>query len=285
MEYKKCNVVAECCCNHMGRIAVAMEMIKTAKLCGADFVKFQKRHCETAIPKHWHNKPHPNPVNAFGETYLEHRQALEFSIDQHYHLMDYAENVVSIGYSCSVWDEISAREIIELGPECIKVPSACNMNWSLLDLLYSNFDGDIHISLGMTEPQEREKIYKYLDGDIKSRTVVYWTTTEYPVPFERLYLREIENLTKIFPRVGFSGHNYGIAADIVAYTLGVEWDERHFTLDRTWKGTDQAASLEADGLRRLCRDMKAIHKVLTFKDVAITDIEKENREKLRVSES
>jgi len=65
--------------------------------------------------------------------------------------------------------------------------------------------------------------------------------------------------------IGFSGHHKGIAIDIAAYTLGAKWIERHFTLDRTWKGTDHAASLEPDGLRRLKRDLIATYKALKFK--------------------
>ena len=73
--------------------------------------------------------------------------------------------------------------------------------------------------------------------------------------------------------IGFSGHHLGIAVDIAAYALGAEWVERHFTLDRTWKGTDHSASLEPTGLRKLARDLKATHKALTFKKDDILEIE------------
>jgi N-acetylneuraminate synthase len=68
---------------------------------------------------------------------------------------------------------------------------------------------------------------------------------------------------------------------VSAYTLGAEWIERHFTLDRTWKGTDHAASLEPDGLRRLKRDLMAVHEALRFKDVDLLDVEKVQAKKLR----
>jgi N-acetylneuraminate synthase len=81
--------------------------------------------------------------------------------------------------------------------------------------------------------------------------------------------------------IGFSGHHLGIAADIAALTLGAQYFERHFTLDRTWKGTDHAASLEPDGLRRLVRDLRNVAKALTYKREEILDVEKVQRKKLK----
>jgi sialic acid synthase len=81
--------------------------------------------------------------------------------------------------------------------------------------------------------------------------------------------------------IGFSGHHLGIAVDIAAYALGATWVERHFTLDRTWKGTDHSASLEPAGLRKLARDLKATHKALTCKQTDILAIEQVQRDKLK----
>ena len=81
--------------------------------------------------------------------------------------------------------------------------------------------------------------------------------------------------------IGFSGHHLGIAVDTAAYTLGAEYIERHYTLDRTWKGTDHAASLEPDGIRRLVRDLNAVHDALTYKDTEILPIEQVQRDKLK----
>ena len=81
--------------------------------------------------------------------------------------------------------------------------------------------------------------------------------------------------------IGFSGHHLGIAVDAAAVALGAEWVERHFTLDRTWKGTDHAASLEPDGLRKLCRDCRAVYKALKYKEEDILEIEKPQLEKLK----
>jgi sialic acid synthase len=81
--------------------------------------------------------------------------------------------------------------------------------------------------------------------------------------------------------IGFSGHHLGIAVDVAAVTLGASWIERHFTLDRTWKGTDHAASLEPDGFRRLVRDVGAVSRALTAKDRPILEVEDAQRRKLK----
>jgi len=105
---------------------------------------------------------------------------------------------------------------------------------------------------------------------------------------EDLSLLEIKRLKetygKLVKEIGFSGHHNGIAMDIAAYTLGASVIERHFTLNRTWKGTDHAASLEPDGLRKLARDLRNAHKALTYKKEEILDIEKAQREKLKYRE-
>ena len=115
--------------------------------------------------------------------------------------------------------------------------------------------------------------------------IIYHCISTYPVEDEDLYLKEIVRLNKdykdIVKAIGFSGHHKGISADIAALAYGAKYFERHFTLDRTWKGTDHAASLEPDGLRRLNRDLKKISKALKFKKEEIIDIEKEQRTKLK----
>ena len=220
-------------------------------------------------------------MHSFGETYLEHREKLEFSIEQHQQLFNICREV-GIGYSVSVWDVQSAQNIISLEPDYIKIPSAMNENYKLLDYLFENFNKDIHISLGMISKENRETLYKYLE-DKKDRVVMYWTTSGYPVPFDELYLLELVELKKIFPRISFSGHHRGIAIDIAAFVLGnVEFIERHFTLDRTSKGSDHSASLEPLGLQRLCRDLKAVQKSLSFKKIDYTEDEKINMKKLKV---
>jgi N-acetylneuraminate synthase len=115
--------------------------------------------------------------------------------------------------------------------------------------------------------------------------VIYACTSGYPVPFEDICLYELRRLKEKFGGIvhgiGFSGHHLGIAVDVAALALGATYFERHFTLDRTWKGTDHAASLEPDGMRRLARDLAHVSKALTYKREEILPIEAEQRKKLK----
>lgn len=279
-------VVAEIGCNHKGEMNIAKEMIEiAAKTCKADYVKFQKRNNKELLPPEQYNAPHPNPVNSYGDTYGAHREFLEFSVDQHKELMDYCKEQ-GIGYSTSVWDVTSAREMAQLKPEFLKVPSASNLHWPMLTVLCDEFDGQIQLSLGMTTKEEEDEIVKFFEDKGRARDLLlYACTSGYPVEFDELCLLEVTRLKDKFDDrvagIGFSGHHLGIAADIAALTLGAEWIERHFTLDRTWKGTDHAASLEPDGLRRLCRDIKAVGKSLTYKQGDLTPVEVGMRDKLK----
>jgi N-acetylneuraminate synthase len=138
----------------------------------------------------------------------------------------------------------------------------------------------------MTTIAEIEAIVKSYEERGRAQDVVlYACTSGYPVPFEDLCLLEIRRLKERFgdrvKEIGFSGHHLGIAADIAAMTLGATTIERHFTLDRTWKGTDHAASLEPDGMRRLKRDLEHVSKALTYKAKDILDIEAVQRAKLK----
>lgn len=285
---KKPRVIAEIGCNHKGDLELAKEFIKVAKIyANADVVKFQKRDVETWAKKYpeQYNAPHPNPANAYGKTYKEHRENLEFDLEQNRILKEYCEEM-GITYSTSVWDMKSAQEIASLKPELIKIPSACNTNLEMLEWLCDNYDGEIHISTGMTTHDEVDAVVDLFVRKGKNKNLVlYDCTSGYPVPAEDVCLLEINNLKEkygdIVKEIGFSGHHLGIAIDVAAYTLGATTIERHFTLDRTWKGTDHAASLEPDGLRKLVRDLNAVHKALTYKKEEVLDIEKVQRKKLK----
>lgn len=283
---KKTIVIAEIGCNHKGDFEIAKEMIKTVKDFGkVDVVKFQKRNSKELLSDEEYNAPHPNTGNSYGDTYGEHREHLEFDLDQHRELKKYCDEL-DIEYSTSVWDLTSAKEIVSLNPKMIKVPSACNLDWELLDYLCKNFNSEIHVSLGMTSQEEEEKIVSFFEKAGRNNDlIIYSCTSGYPVPFNDICLLEISRLKDKYDSrvkaIGFSGHHNGIAVDIGAVTLGAEYVERHFTLDRTWKGTDHAASLEPAGLMKLKRDIVYLEESLQYKEKEILDIEEEQRKKLK----
>ena len=279
-------IIAEIGCNHKGDMAIAKEMIKiAATYCNADIVKFQKRCNTELLTPEEYNAPHPHPENSYGSTYGLHREFLEFTLEQHKQLMTWCQEF-NIEYSTSVWDLTSAKEICSLNPKLIKIPSACNLNKPLLEYLCENYKGEIHLSFGMTTQAEEEKIISFFEAKNRNQDlVIYNCTSGYPVPFEDVCLLELtrlkENYSNRVKAIGFSGHHLGIAVDSAAVALGAEYIERHYTLDRTWKGTDHAASLEPDGVRKLARDCRAVAKALTYKEKEILDIEEVQRNKLK----
>jgi sialic acid synthase len=286
---KNPKVVAEIGCNHKGEMDIAHELIMmAAKFCKADYVKFQKRNPSELLSEEEYNAPHPNPINSYGESYGKHREYLEFDLDQHKQLVKWCAEY-DIGYSSSVWDLTSAREIASLNPDFIKIPSASNLHFEMLGYLCDHYEGDIHISFGMTTKEEEELVVNFFEEKGRlNNLVIYSCTSGYPVPFEDICLLEIDRLIKKFgsrlKAVGFSGHHLGIAADVAAMTIGAKWIERHYTLDRTWKGTDHAASLEPDGLRRLVRDVRNVSKAIEYKNSDLLEIEIPQRKKLKWKE-
>ena len=285
-DYQTPNVIAEIGCNHMGNIDIAKELIELAYQAGAKYVKFQKRNNKELLTEEQYNKAHPVPENAFGETYGKHRDNLEFNVQQHKELKQFCEKL-GVVYSTSVWDSTSAKQMIELNPEFLKVPSACNNNFDMLKILRDNFKGQIQLSIGMTKRDEVEEIVSFFEknNSAKSRLLIYSCTSGYPVPSLDVSLLEInwlyENYGERVYQIGFSGHHNGIALDIAAYTLGARWIERHFTKNRTWKGTDHAASLEPHGLQKLIRNLNSTYDALNFKSLEILPIEQVQRDKLK----
>lgn len=284
--YKKPFIIAEAGCNHMGDMAIAKDLINVAAhFCHADAIKFQKRCPKELLTPEQYNAPHPNPVNSYGDTYGAHREFLEFTVEQHAQLKEWCEEA-GIIYSTSVWDMTSAKEIASLNPVFIKIPSACNTHFDMLQWLCDNYKGEIQLSFGMTTHEEEEQIVQLFEKNGRAKDLVLFNCTSgYPVPYEDICLLEINRMKEAYEHrvkaIGFSGHHLGIAVDVAAYTLGANIIERHYTLDRTWKGTDHAASLEPEGIRDLGRSLNQVYESLTYKNVEILPIEQVQRDKLK----
>ena len=282
---KSIKVIAEIGCNHKGEMDLAKQLIDEAVKAGADVAKFQKRNNKELLSEEQYNAPHPNPKNAYGQTYGAHREFLEFSVRQHEELKDYCDSK-GIEYSTSVWDMTSAKEIVALNPKLIKIPSAMNNHYELLKWICDHYQGEIHVSTGMTDYAEIETLVEFFIQEGRNTDlVVYNCTSGYPVPYENICLLEITRLQEKYgdkvKAIGFSGHHLGTAIGLAAYTLGAEWIERHFTIDKTWKGTDHGASLEPQEMATLVQDLKNVESALTYKENEILDIELVQKEKLK----
>ncbi len=279
-------VIAEIGCNHMGDIDLARRFIDVAQtFCEVSHVKFQKRSVADLLTAEEYAAPHPVPSNSYGETYGEHREFLELTLDEHKELKNYCD-ARDVVYSTSVWDIPSLRDIASLNPSFIKIPSATNTNLELLDEACRTYDGTIHVSLGMTtRDEERQIVEVFRDNGRTADLVLYACTSGYPIQPTDACLLEIPRLIEAYgdevEAIGYSGHHLGISLDVAAFTLGAQYIERHFTLDRTWKGTDHAASLEPDGLRRVNRNLIQAAEALRSRPSEILEIEKPQRAKLK----
>lgn len=252
-------VIAELGANHGGSIITAKAMMRRAQICGADYAKFQKRTPHLMSPERF-NAPYDNP-HSFGKTYGLHRTALEFTTEQHEELWNYGRQI-GIPYVTSVWDIPAFESVKHIPMPFLKVPSACNEDWELLEHIAANWKGQVHISNGML-PAIASMEWQEL---FQNRLTVYVCTSTYPSPMRDIKLGDIKWLTDHGFIPGFSGHHNGIALDIAAYVMGATHIERHFTLDRTAKGTDHAASLEPAGLEKLVRDLRAVEDAMGRRD-------------------
>ena len=206
-DYHAPNIIAEIGCNHMGNIEIAKELIELAYQSGAKFVKFQKRNNRELLTTEQYNNHHPVPENAYGNTYGEHRENLEFNTRQHKELKDFCEKV-GVVYSTSVWDSTSAKQMIGLDPQFLKVPSACNNNFDMLKILRDDFKGQIQLSIGMTKRDEVEEIVSFFEknNSAKSRLLIYSCTSGYPVPSIDVSLLEINWLYENYGEVTVHNH-------------------------------------------------------------------------------
>ena len=271
-------LIAEIGQNHQGDLDLAKRLLVKAKECGVDAVKSQKRDIATLLTQEEYDRPYRSP-NAFAATYGKHREALELSRQEYVELSEFAAQV-GITFFSSPWDVPSAILLNEIGMPIFKVPSACLTHHVLLEELVG-FDRPIIISTGMSDLEEVDAAMAV----VRQASDVYLLqcTSTYPSSFDTVNLRVIEAYRERYPwaTVGFSGHHRGIAIDVAAVALGARVIERHFTLDRTLKGSDHAASLEPPGLARLVRDIRACEAALGDRNKRLLDVELPVRHKLR----
>lgn len=250
-------VVAELGCNFQGDIEIAKQLIVKAKEAGVDAVKVQKRDIDS-LNEYSAQKIYDNP-NSFGKTYTEHRKALELSPARHAELYDFAHNL-GLQFGASCWDK---RSIDDMAPliDFFKLQSADSHNYDLIEYLADKakeYKRPVIMSTGGSTYEEIDKAVSiFLSRGVE--TSVLHCVPAYPAPFDSINLQNIRVLKTRYPdlKIGYSGHEKGIAISLAACALGAEIIERHFTLDRTMKGGDHAASLEPQGLETLVRDIRA----------------------------
>lgn len=272
-------LIAEVGCNHCGNLDFAKKFVDEISQLSGDsnvqVIKFQKRTPELILTPEEYNTPHPFPQNSFGPTYGAHRKALEFSKEQHKELKSYIEKK-GLEYSCSVFDWQSLEEILSLNPTRIKISAVNNTDLKMMKFLDDNFDGEIHVSLGMTSRREEQILINTFKQHLDN-VVLYACTTNYPVPVGEICLLEINRLVNTYKNeikgVGFSAHHIGYVQDVAALALGARYFERHFTLDKTLRGSDQFMSLDLDDIAQLAKNLRLVSKDLKYKEPDILESE------------
>jgi len=246
-------VIAEIGHNHQGSLEKAKEFFRVAKECGVNAVKLQKRHNRTLYTREVYNTPYDNE-NAFGPTYGAHREALEFERDEYMELQQYARHL-GLTMFATVFDFASAELMAELDVPAYKIASGDLMNRPLLKFV-AQLGKPMFLSTGGGTIKDVQRAYDTV-MPINSQLCLLQCTASYPVDPQYMNLRVITTYRERFPDavIGLSDHQSGIAMAIVAYTLGARVIEKHFTLNRAWKGTDHAFSLEPVGMRKLIRDL------------------------------
>lgn len=271
-------IIGEIGQNHNGSVDVAKLLTELVarpvkeetfglNLLPIDAVKLTKRDLKEELSVSQMNKPYDTP-NSFGRTYGEHREFLELSDDEHFEVYKYAKSL-----GLDFVETLCAKGCLSLlklfTPDRLKVASRDLTNIPLLEAL-AETKIPIILSTGMSSRNELDDalstITKYHD-DIS----ILHCVSQYPTTPDNLNLLTIKYLKKEYPQytIGFSDHTIGIAAPIAAVGLGAAIIEKHITIDRKLKGTDQKGSLGPDGVNRMVRDIRLAERWMGVEDLYI----------------
>ena len=251
-------VIAEIGINHNGDFDLARELIVSAASCGVDAVKFQKRNPDICVPESQKGLLRDTPWGQM--TYLDYKKRIEFGFDEYVELKNIAHEH-GLDFSASAWDLESLDFLDRVGVDFHKVASAMVTNTSFISEV-ANRGLDTFVSTGMTTWEQIDHAVEVFRS-LKGRFVLLHSVSTYPAKESELNLRMIETFRKKYSvEVGYSGHESAVSPSIVAASIGATVIERHFTLNRASWGTDHAASLEPEAMRRLVGALRKVKLVL-----------------------
>ena len=245
-------IIAEIGINHNGSLEIAKKLIDVAKAAGCDAVKFQKRTPEKCVPAEMRDKMRETPWGYI--SYLEYRYKVEFGAEEFTQIDNYCR-AQKIQWFVSCWDPDSVDFMKQFKTPCIKIPSASLTDKELLESVRDSGHA-MMLSTGMSNSDQIDAAIKIMGTE---NLLLFHATSTYPCPKEELNLRMITTLREKYPcPIGYSGHEVGLATTVAAVALGASFLERHVTLDRAMWGSDQAASIEPNGLKRLVKDVRNV---------------------------
>lgn len=270
--------IADIGINHNGDINIAKELIKQAKICGVDVVKFQKRNPDICVPEDQKNIV-KNTI--FGTMkYIDYKKKIEFGKEEYDEIDRYCKEI-GIRWTASVWDIDSLNFLMNYDVPFIKIPSACITDFELLKAI-NKTGKDVVLSVGMSTMFEINNAIKSLDN-INNISILQCNSS-YPSKNEELDISFIPELKKIFNcNVGYSGHEVGYFPTLLARAVGASIIERHITLDKNMKGTDHKSSLDIDELKECINKLKEVDIILGKNYKTIYDSEIPIMNKLRNS--
>ena len=246
-------IIAEIGINHNGSLDIAKKLIDEAATAGCDAVKFQKCTPELCTPKdQWHIMRE----TPWGQmSYIDYRYKVEFGYDDYAEIDRYSK-LKGIDWFVSCWDEEAVDFIEQFNPVLYKFASASLTDHALIEKV-KNLNKPYILSTGMSTMNEIEEAIDKFGTD---NLLIAHSTSAYPCSPKELNLKMIHTLGALYPEtpIGYSGHETGLATTVAAVAMGATFVERHFTLDRAMWGSDQAASVEPQGMQRLVRDLRDI---------------------------
>ena len=232
-----------------------------------DAVKLTKRDLNQELSSSQMDAPY-NSLHSFGETYGKHRVFLELSDEEHYEVylhakskgLEFVETLCAIG--C-----LSILKLFK--PDKLKVASRDLTNLPLLSAL-AETKIPIILSTGMAGDKELQDALKVITPYHSDITILH-CVSQYPTEPKNVNLNTIPYLIEKYNKykIGYSDHTIGISTPVAAVALGAEIIEKHITLDRNMKGTDQAGSLGPDGVRRMVRDIRILDNSKGIKEMFI----------------
>jgi len=272
--------IAELSQNHQGSLKIAKQMVDVLVGTGVKAIKTAKRDIETCLTEEQKAAPYVG-TNSFGATYYEHRKMLELSHDDFYHLKNYIEGN-GFDFIPSYTDINSFNFLVSICCNKIKIASQRVADIKLLKHTADIFQGIIYMSSGMSNFNDVENMVDIFSNHKK---FLLQCTSIYPAKEKELNLRVLKKYRKLYKNrvngFGFSSHNKSIAPDLAAYALGANIIERHFTLDRKWKGTDHAGALEIHQIKKLIKYLRDVADSLGDSEKDILEGERPAISKLR----
>ncbi|NSW53501.1 MAG: N-acetylneuraminate synthase family protein [Anaerolineae bacterium] len=268
-------IIGEIGINHNGDLDIARRLIAAAHDAGMDAVKFQKRTPLLCVPEEQKNQMRETPWGYI--TYLDYRYKVEFDKEQYLEIDRYCREL-GITWFASVWDVEAVDFMEDLNTCAYKVASASLTDHALLTKIRAT-GKPVILSTGMSTMEEIRAAVQAIGQE---NLVILHTTSSYPCPPEELNLRMIPNLRAEFTApIGYSGHEVGLVPSAVAVAMGACVVERHITLDRALWGSDQAASVEPQGVRTLVKYIRVTEQALGDGIKHVYDSELPSLHKLR----